>query len=175
MRSAVLRGGARRSSGEASATRGQLVDIETEIAALEKREIQELRAEWRKLYGAEPPRRLSRDLILRAITYRIQEQTHGGLGLVTNRRLNAMAEALRTNGAAHFDVAAVLKPGTKLVREWHGRTHTVIVAEDGFEFGGQRYRSLTRIATLITGVHWSGPVFFGLRKRARPTSERDHE
>jgi len=51
----------------------------------------------------------------------------------------------------------------------------VMVAEDGFEFDGQRYRSLTRVATLITGVHWSGPVFFGLRKRPRAVSERGHD
>ena len=175
MRSAVLRAGARRSSGAASATGSQLIDLETAIALLENREIQELRTEWGKLYSAEPPRRLSRDLILRAIAYRLQERAHGGLGLATERRLNALAEELKTKGASHFDAAAVLKPGTKLVREWHGRTHTVMVAEDGFEFGGQRYRSLTRIATLITGVHWSGPVFFGLRKRPRSASERGHE
>ena len=167
MRSTHGQIGPRRGSGEASAGRSQLVDIETEITALAKREIQELRAEWRKLYRAEPPKRLSRDLLLRAIAYRLQERTHGGLGLATKRRLNALVEELRTKGAAHFDAATVLKPGTKLVREWHGRTHTVMVAEEGFEFDGQRYRSLTRVATLITGVHWSGPVFFGLRKRPR--------
>ena len=167
MRSAVIRAGARRGSGEASATGGQLVDIETEITAREKRAIQELRAEWRKLHRAEPPRRLSRDLILRAIAYRIQERTHGGLGLATKRRLNALAEELEAKGAAHFDPAIVLKPGTKLVREWHGRSHTVMVTEDGLEFDGQRYRSLTRVARLITGVHWSGPVFFGLKQRPR--------
>jgi Protein of unknown function (DUF2924) len=175
MRSTLSRPRTGRSSGEASANSGQLVDIETEITALEKRDIQELRAEWRKLYRAEPPRRLSRDLILRAIAYRLQERTHGGLGLATERRLNALAEELEAKGAAHFDPATVLKPGTRLVREWHGRTHTVIVAEDGFEFDGQRYRSLTKVATLITGVHWSGPVFFGLRKRPRAALERGHE
>ena len=132
MRSTLSRVGPRRGSGEASATSGQLVDIQTEITALENLEIQ-LRAEWRKLYRAEPPRRLSRDLILRAIAYRIQERAHGGLGLATKRHLNALAEELKTKGASHFDAATVLKPGTKLVREWHGRTHTVMVAEDGFE------------------------------------------
>ncbi len=172
MRSTLSRAGARRSSGEASATHGQLVDIETEITALGKREIQELRAEWRKLYRVEPPKRLSRDLLLRGIAHRIQERVDGGLGIATKRRLNALAEELKTKGASHFDAAAVLKPGTKLVREWHGRTHTVMVAEDGFEFDGQRYRSLTRVATLITGVHWSGPVFFGLKRRPRAAPER---
>src|SRR5205085_5464597 len=166
MRASTLgRVGARRGSGDASATRGQLLDVGIVIAALEKREIRELRTEWRQLYRAEPPRRLSRDLILRAIAYRIQERTHGALGLATKRRLNALAEELEAKGAAHFDPAIVLKPGTKLVREWHGRSHTVMVTEDGFEFDGQRYRSLTRVARLITGVHWSGPVFFGLKQR----------
>ena len=167
MSSQLCRDRAPRGSGGASASRGQLLEVETVIAALEKREIRELRAEWRKLYRAEPPRRLSRDLILRAIAYRIQEQTHGGLGLATKRRLKALAEELEAKGAAHFDPAIVLKPGTKLVREWHGRSHTVMVTEDGFEFDGQRYRSLTRVARLITGVHWSGPVFFGLKQRPR--------
>jgi hypothetical protein len=59
-----------------------------------------------------------------------------------------------------------LKPGARLVREWHGRTHTVVVVEDGFEFEGRLYRSLTSIAREITGAHWSGPRFFGLAKTA---------
>jgi hypothetical protein len=62
-----------------------------------------------------------------------------------------------------------LKPGTKLVREWRGRAHTVNVLDDGFDYRGQRYRSLTQIDRLITGVHWSGPLFFGLSKRRSAT------
>ena len=126
---------------------------------------QELRDEWCKLHGAEPPKRLSRDLLLRAIAHQIQQRVHGGLGLVSKRRLDALAAELETRGAAHFDPGTVLKPGTRLVREWHGRTHSVVVLENGFEYQGQRYRSLTKIAGLITGVHWSGPAFFGLKKR----------
>jgi hypothetical protein len=177
MKSAEIQDRARQGPGELPTTDSDLLDIGTALAALEARATQELRAEWRRLYRALPPRRLSRDLILRAIAYRIQERMQGGLGLATRRRLNALVEELKTKGASHFDAAAVLKPGTKLVREWHGRTHTVMVAEDGFEFDGQRYRSLTRIATLITGVHWSGPVFFGLRKRptARAPSRGDSD
>jgi hypothetical protein len=57
-----------------------------------------------------------------------------------------------------------LKPGARLVREWGGRTHTVTVTEDGFEYAGQDYPLLTRIAKKITGAHWSGPRFFGLLK-----------
>ena len=66
-----------------------------------------------------------------------------------------------------FDPGVVLKTGAKLVREWGGHTHTVLVRENGFEYEGQRYRSLTVIAERITGAHWSGPRFFGVTKRAR--------
>ena len=59
------------------------------------------------------------------------------------------------------------KTGTTLLRQWRGHAHTVLVREDGFEYDGQRYRSLTVIAEKITGAHWSGPRFFGLTKRAR--------
>ena len=61
----------------------------------------------------------------------------------------------------------MLKAGTTLVREWRGHTHTIVVREDGFEYEGERYRSLTVIAERITGTHWSGPRFFGVTTRAR--------
>jgi len=67
---------------------------------------------------------------------------------------------------ARFDPGIVLKTGTRLVRQWHGHAHTVQVREDGFEYEGQHYRSLTVITERITGAHWSGPRFFGLTKRA---------
>ena len=75
-------------------------------------------------------------------------------------------------GAGSFDAGGVLKTGASLVRRWRGHTHTVLVGEDGFEYDGQRYRSLTVIAERITGAHWSGPRFFGLSKRARASSCR---
>jgi hypothetical protein len=71
------------------------------------------------------------------------------------------------NGARSFDPGIVLKTGATLVRQWRGHTHTVLVREDGFEYDGRRYRSLTVIAERITGAHWSGPRFFGVSKRAR--------
>jgi hypothetical protein len=70
------------------------------------------------------------------------------------------------NGANSLVSAPLLKPGTRLLREWQGRKHTVIVLEHGFEYEGERYLSLTQIARRITGAHWSGPRFFGLRKAA---------
>ena len=74
-----------------------------------------------------------------------------------------MADANQRGGTAD---AISLRPGTKLIREWHGQVHTVAVLEDGFEHQGERYNSLTRIAFRITGVHRSGPLFFGIRKRS---------
>jgi hypothetical protein len=68
-------------------------------------------------------------------------------------------------GGASFDPGTVLKTGTTLVRQWRGHTHTILVREDGLEYEGQCYRSLTVIAERITGAHWSGPRFFGLTKR----------
>ena len=161
----TLRDRASQIPGEPILARHEPVDIAAALGALEARSTPELRAEWRRLYRGRPPRRLSRDLLLRAIAHRLQERVHGGLTLATRRRLNALAEELVAKGAAQFDPGTTLKPGTRLVREWHGRAHAVIVLEDGFDYDGQRYRSLTRIASLITGVHWSGPVFFGLKNR----------
>jgi hypothetical protein len=123
--------------------------------------LDELRTEWRQLYCCEPPR-ISRDLLLRGIAYRRQELEHGGFGKTTGRKLKTLAKMFRTTGRVGPDPGLALKPGARLVREWHGRTHTVTVTEDGFEYAGTGYASLTKIAKKITGAHWSGPRFFGL-------------
>ena len=109
-----------------------------------------------------------RDLLIRGIAYRIQEIQHGGLGKSTRRKLKTLAKMFRTEGRVAPDPGLSLKPGARLVREWHGRTHTVTVTEDGFEYGGRMYPSLTKIAKKITGAHWSGPRFFGLVRAIAP-------
>ena len=123
--------------------------------------LDELRDEWRRLYHCEPPR-LSRDLLARGIGYRLQELQHGGLSKSTRRKLKTLAKMFRTEGRVAPDLSLSLKPGARLVREWHGRTHTITVTEDGFEYAGVTYASLTKIAKKITDTHWSGPRFFGL-------------
>jgi hypothetical protein len=128
--------------------------------------LDELRAEWRRLHHHDPPR-LSRDLLTLGIAYRIQEIEHGGLGKATLRKLRTLAKTLRTTGRVGSTPSLSLKPGARLVREWRGRTHTVTVTEDGFEYGGTGYPSLTKIAKKITGAHWSGPRFFALQARDR--------
>jgi len=151
-------------------------EVEAEIAALSGLETDRLRIEWRRLYRTEPPPRLSRDLLLRAVAYKIQERAHGRLAQATKRRLRSLAQEMVTNGHSAFGPGISLKSGARLVREWHGRTHIVVVLEDGFEHDGCRYRSLTQIARRITGAHWSGPRFFGLAKSpgddGRSTSSR---
>jgi hypothetical protein len=123
----------------------------------------DLRLEWRRLCRVEPPR-LSRDIMIRAIAYRLQEIAHGGLSKVTQRRLMTLSNQLETAGRITPLPGPRIKPGSRLVREWHGRTHTICVTDDGFEFQGKTYRSLTKIALDITGAQWSGPRFFGLTK-----------
>ena len=111
---------------------------------------------------------LSRDLLIRALAYDLQERAHGGpSSRALRRRLQSLA-GVSEKGSV--DPGIVLKAGTTLVRQWRGHTHTVLVHKDGFEHEGQLYRSLTAIAERITEAHWSGPRFFGLTKRAPASS-----
>jgi len=95
---------------------------------------------------------------------RLQEIAYGGMSKVTQRRLMTLAAEFETGGAIAPPPGPKIKPGSR--REWRGRTHTVCVTDDGFEFQGKSYRSLTKIAHDITGAQWSGPRFFGLTKRS---------
>ena len=142
-------------------TSGKTSAIERELDRIRSLGPDELRLEWRQLYCGEPPK-ISRDLLVLALGYRLQEIEHGGLGKATRRKLQTMAKALRTSGRVGPMPSLSLKPGARLIREWHGRTHIVTVTEDGFEFAGTSYASLSKIAKTITGTHWSGPRFFGL-------------
>jgi hypothetical protein len=125
-----------------------------------------LREEWRKLKGSDPPR-LSRDLMVRSVAYALQVEAFGGLSRSTLRKLEASHEGASQAPQSTEQQKSTLSAGTRLVREWHGRTYGVEVAEEGFLFEGKTYRSLTEIARRITGSHWSGPRFFGLAKRGR--------
>jgi hypothetical protein len=147
--------------------------IEGEIDRIRSLGLEELRREWRRLHRGEPPR-ISRDLLVLALGYRLQEIAHGGLGKSTRRKLQTLAKALQTTGRVGTAPSLSLKPGARLVRQWRGRTHIVSITEDGFEYAGTNYSSLTRIAKTITGARWSGPRFFGLPAAAaeRPSNGR---
>ncbi len=133
------------------------------LARLNDLTLDELRAEWRRLYRSAPPR-LSRDVMRSAIAYRIQEKAFGGLSAASKRKLKEHATQIEITGRVRPDSRSVVRSGARLVREWNGRTYTVAVTEDGFEYGGKTFRSLTKVARVITGAHWSGPRFFGLNE-----------
>ncbi len=146
------------------------VDVAARIAELAELDSKTLRAEWRRLYRSLPPKRIFRDLLIRAIAYKLQERVHGGLTSATKRKLRAFAQQLESRDGTTFDMGISLKPGARLVREWRGETYSVIVLEDGFDYDGRRYPSLTKIAGEITGAHWSGPRFFGIKRAVNPLS-----
>jgi Protein of unknown function (DUF2924) len=127
-------------------------------------DIGELRQQWRGLYKTQAPRHFSRELLVRAVAFRMQELSRGGLRPEPQRQLRRIAQQFKEAGDATMRARAELKPGTRLMREWQGRTYDVLVLDDGFSWQGTRYRSLSAIARQITGTAWSGPLFFGLKQ-----------
>ena len=143
-------------------------DLAKKLAALTDLDTVSLKAEWRRLYRSQPPLHFRRDLLVLAIAWKLQEKVHGGLTAAQKRRLAGIAEELRKGGDLTAGPAIRLKPGLRLIREWRGETHDVLVLEEGFEWNGKRHRSLSVIAREITGTRWSGPRFFGLKPRPMP-------
>ena len=143
--------------------------LDQEIGSLADLSIASLRARWRELFKVEPAARLSRDLLSRAIAHRLQERAQGGLGKKAKRQIAKHTKELGAHGAVSVPSPLNLKPGTKLFREWRGRTHQVEVLVDGFTWEGNSYRSLSQIARKITGTRWSGPRFFGVGAAYRPS------
>lgn len=141
------------------------LDIATELARLEALTNFELRGEWRRLQHMQPPKSLSRDLLLRGITYKIQERSLGGLSKSILRKLSRSEDDSPSVKCRTAPSRTTVKPGTRLVREWNGETHTILVHSDGVEWRGKRYKSLSTVAREITGAHWSGPRFFGLTSK----------
>ncbi len=124
-----------------------------------------LRAEWLRLYKKPAPD-LTADLLRRGIAYHLQKKTHGGLSPATVREIERMRRHLASTGEVVTLPTTRIKPGTRLVRDWGGASHHVLVLDSDFLYRDQRYRSLSTIATEITGAKWSGPRFFGLRSSA---------
>ena len=128
--------------------------------------------QWRTWYGTEPPARIGSGFLAQAIAYRLQEKSLGGLKPATRRYLEKVAvEAVRKkvgDDEVQKIIAplAIINPGTRLLREWHGVTYEVLVLEKGVQCNGKRYRSLSEVARVITGTKWSGPLFFGLKRRS---------
>jgi hypothetical protein len=138
-----------------------------EIAALHSLDVEQLKARWRILYGSEAPSRFSRDLLIGAVAYRMQEQVLGGLKPATRRLFQRTAVDAHARRPLKLAPVRTLEPGAVLIREWGGVKHQVLVVESGFSFRGKHYRSLSAVARRITSSRWSGPLFFGLKSRPR--------
>lgn len=146
--------------------------LEAEIARLPDLGLKALRARWLTHYGRPAPRFFRSKLLVRAIAYQMRVQVHGGLSEATKRRLREIAAAGRGTAAEADRVLPRIKPGTKLIRTYKEAVHSVLVLDEGFEWQGRRYASLSAIATAITGTRWNGWTFFGL-KGPTPTDQHD--
>jgi hypothetical protein len=142
--------------------------LSQQLAALATLSPVQLRAEWRRVYRTSPPR-LTPDLLLRGIAYRLQERAHGSLPPSSARELQRIAKRLEAGAGLATRAEVRLKPGTRLVRSWNGTTYSVLVTDDGFLLGDAHFTSLSQIAETITGAHWSGPRFFGIKAAATTT------
>ena len=136
------------------------------IAALKTTPTPDLKKQWRELFDTEPPP-YNRRFLESRLAYRIQELAYGGLKPATVERLEALGEQLDGGNIVLRRIRGDDKPiaGTRLIREWQGVEHTVTVLNDGYEWQGRPYRSISAIARAITGTRWNGWVFFGLKNR----------
>lgn len=123
-----------------------------------------LAALWHQLYGKSPPKGIRRETILRFVYCKVQELQQGGLSKSSLLTINSLQKQLETSRTGKTRSLEILYPGVRIVRDWRGERHEVKVLESGFEYQGKQYRSLTAIATAITGTKRSGPLFFGLRE-----------
>lgn len=132
--------------------------LATSLATIGTAGRSELADLWRDLIGGLPPKNLSLPFFRRALAFEMQCKVLGGLKAGTFADLQKIAGCQSARASA----GTRLQPGTRLVREWQGRTWTIEVTDGGFLMGGERFDSLSGIAKKITGAHWSGPRFFGL-------------
>ena len=131
------------------------------LAQLPAMDYKELKQHWRELFGREPSPGMRRNHMIPIFAYRAQEKAFGGLKESTIRTLRDIALGVASDAQATYRP----KTGTRYVREHNGKLHEVTVLDDGFEYAGETYRSLTETAKAITGTKWSGPAFFGLKRK----------
>ena len=130
------------------------------IADIEVMDRAALIATWSDVFGTPVPKRLSSPFLRRFLAFELQTRQFGGLPKGFIHRLGR-ADAVKPETRS-----PALKPGGRLIREWNGTTHAVDVVDGGFLWNGQRFASLSPIASAITGARWSGPRFFGLKRSA---------
>jgi len=134
-----------------------------ELAGLPNLDRDMLVKKWNELYGNAPPSGISQQLLIKAIAYTLQEKALGGLKPATRRFLIQFSQNVKSVSLPQ----PPLKTGTRLLRQWHGITHEVIILEKGVQYQGKHYSSLSEVARFITGTRWSGPRFFGLHSKEK--------
>ncbi|HVT26697.1 MAG TPA: DUF2924 domain-containing protein [Lacipirellulaceae bacterium] len=148
-------------------------DLARQIAALNNLDYAELHAMWGRLFRYRAPKKFARDHLELGIAWKLQAQISGGLNSATRRRLDELARTLTTKPDPTQKRTTTLKPGARLIREWAGKSHEILVTEEGFVWEGRIWTSLSVIAREITGARWSGPRFFGLRTAAKRDGDID--
>jgi hypothetical protein len=132
--------------------------VEEALARLPTLSSAELKAEWQRLTNTPLPR-ISPSLLRLALAWEIQARAFGGLSRETTRKLDQLAAAKTKTSP--------VQPGMRLVREWNGKAHVVTIGDDKvIRWDDREWRSLSEVAKAITGTHWSGPAFFGLKRKA---------
>ena len=164
----------RATSWKPHSCRAFLSGVRKQGIALAKEELEvmspaQLRAAWREQFRKPAPE-IGPGLLRRGLAWQIQARVHGGLPTSTSKAIDRACSLLEQTGSVMSERHLAIKPGTRLVREWHGKPYHVLVLDECFEHEGRRYESLSQIARAITGAHWSGPRFFGLRLRSRSTT-----
>lgn len=159
-----------------------MLNINKEVAAMERMTVDQLRTKYAEVFG-EATNGRHKEWLIKRIAWRMQANVEGDLSERARRRAMELAndadlrvtaprqpkptagseERTRT-AATKIAPNTELLPGTELKREYKGHTVRVRVLADGFEFEGERYKSLTAVAKAVTGKHWNGFHFFGLRK-----------
>ena len=136
-----------------------------QVAALPEKSMADLKQLWRDLYDREPPSG-NKPFLIKRLAYRIQELAYGGLSARAEAKLNVLIEEedRRVKGLPSLRKGDRPIAGTRLIRQWQGVEHCVTVLDDGFEYQGARYRSLSAVARAIAGTRWNGWVFFGVRR-----------
>jgi len=139
--------------------------LNQQLAALPKMDRKALRRLWERLFLSPPNPALRREVLIPIIAYLLQEVAFGGLKGSVERQLRALVQDGSQGSKLIEGLTLRHKAGTRYVREWQGKLHEVSVLPEGYEYNGHIYRSLSEIARSITGTRWSGPAFFGLKRR----------
>ena len=145
-------------------------DLVRTVKILAELDLADLRREWTRHFGTAPSRRILRSLLVQAIAYRLQEDATGRIKPATRRILGRVV-AGDAEAASKTNRPPTAGAGSVLIREWQGVRHRVTVLDHDVVYGGRRFKSLSEVARAITGTHWSGPRFFGLKRRSKEVAD----